>query len=259
MFKVFLAIIILGWITPASASDRECNGLGLKQAFGFINIQKVTACFLYTETGAGREGQLSRDPDGVSVYSISESEKSALVYEFPYAGTKGKINDAFILSADDAHDEMLFVIHSIETPSSWDTTSDVYDVSVMKVKSGILVRDQVISRFFDFGGDLTDGYGIPYYVYPYKDRASVEKAIRSPVFKAVNSSDSITGTIKEKTFLYDGDTEPTLQAPSKMYLVKGDQITVKDSMAGWCKVSYAGKEKLIAMWVQCKSIAFPKN
>ena len=259
MVKVLSAILILASITTAAASDRECNDLGLKQAFSSINVQGVMACFLYTEAGVQQEGQLSRDPDGVSVYSISKSGKSALVYEFPYAGTKGEINDVFLLSVDDARDDMLFVIHSVETPRSWNTVSDVYDVSVIGLQDGALVQDRKLSRFFDLGGDLVDAQGAPSYIYPYKDRKSVEDAIRSPAFQAVNSSASIKGTIKEKTFLYGGGAEPTMQDPSKMYLIKGDQITVEDSMAGWCKVSYAAKTKLITMWVQCKSIVFSKN
>ncbi|MNP37927.1 hypothetical protein D3C76_1314040 [compost metagenome] len=129
----------------------------------------------------------------------------------------------------------------------------------MRLQNKALVKDQAVSRFFDMGGDLVDAQGMPSYIYPYKDRKSVEEAIRSPIFQTVNSSNSIKGTIKEKTFLYGGDTEPAMQDPSKMYLIKGDQITVEDSMAGWCKVSYAVKTKLITMWVQCKSIVFPKN
>ena len=41
-----------------------------------------------------------------------------------------------------------------------------------------------------------------------------------------------------------------------MYLIKGDEVKVEASMAGWCKVSHITKIKPNTMWVQCKSIAF---
>jgi hypothetical protein len=77
------------------------------------------------------------------------------------------------------------------------------------------------------------------------------------VFQVVNSSTPVEGTIKEKTFLYGGDSEPAMQDPSKKYLIKGDQVMLEDSVAGWCKVSYVAAVKPITMWVQCKAIVFP--
>uniref|UniRef100_UPI00200C9B14 hypothetical protein n=1 Tax=Pseudomonas sp. MWU13-2100 TaxID=2935075 RepID=UPI00200C9B14 len=102
------------------------------------------------------EEKTSSDPDGVALYSVSKAEEPRLVYEFPYAWTKGKINDAFLLSEEGGHDKMLFVIHSIWTPRSWDPVSDVYDVSVIRLQDGALIRDQKLSRFFGMGGDLVD-------------------------------------------------------------------------------------------------------
>ncbi len=259
MIKFLLLILFFVSAATAVAGDRACSDIGLRQAYPSIEVRGITACFVYTKTDVQYEGQLSRDPDGISVYSISESEKPTLVYEFPYAGTEGKINDAFLLTVDGVHDEMLFVIHSIETPRSWESVSDVYDVSVIKLQGEVLIQDLKLSRFFRLGGDLVDTQGRPTYIYPYKDKKSVEETVRSPLFHAINASTPIEGTIQEKSFLYGGDSEPAMQDPSKMYLIKGDQITLEDSMAGWCKVSYAAKAKLIRMWVQCKTIDFPKD
>ena len=258
MFRVFSLVLVVASFTMATASERDCNELGLKQAFSPMWVQEVKACFLYTETDTQQMNQLSREPDGISVYSLSGSKKFTLVYDFPYAGTRAEIDDAFFISVDE-YDEMLFVIHRVETPSSWDAVSDLYDVGVMKLKDGALVKDQALSRFFDLGGDLVDPQGKLSFIYPYKDKKSVENAVRSPLFRTVSSSSLIRGTINEKTFLYGGDAEPAVQDPSKKYLIKGDQVSVEDSVAGWCKVSYATNAKTISMWVQCKSIVFTNN
>lgn len=257
MIKILSIILFLVSITTAAASDRACNEIALDQAYRYIDMRGTRACFVYTKTDEQYGGQLSRDPDGISVYAISKSGKPTLVYELPYAGTKGKVIDAFLLSVDGGPDEMLFVIHSIETPRSWDAVSDIYDVSVIRLQEETLVQDKKLSRFFDLGGNLVDAQGRTTYLYPYKNKKTVEEAVRSRLFDAIHSSTPIEGTMQEKSFLYGGELEPFLQDPSKMYLIKGDQITLKDSTAGWCKVSYTTKTKPITMWVQCKSIKFP--
>lgn len=151
------------------------------------------------------------------------------------------------------------MIHSIETPRSWDTVSDIYDVSAFRLQDGGLARDQKLSRFFGMGGDFADSQGVFTYKYPYKDKVSIDEAVRSPLFHAVYFSKAIDGVIKEKTFLYDGDSEPGLQNRKKMYLIKDDRVSVIDAMEGWCKVSYAGKAEPIIMWAQCKKINFSES
>jgi hypothetical protein len=151
---------------------------------------------------------------------------------------------------------MLFVIRSIETSRLWGSVSDVYVVSVIRLQDGALIHDRKLSRFFDLGGDLVDTQGHPMYIYPYKIQKAVEDVVRSPLFYAIHSSIPIEGTIQESSFIYGGELEPDLQGLRKMYLIKGDQVIVENSMAGWCKVSYLEKAKLITKWVQCRSIVF---
>jgi hypothetical protein len=260
MIKVIcVAVIFFGVLEVAIASGDECGGIGLLQAHKSTVLHGSSVCFVYSKTSSQDGLKLSRDPDEISLYAISESERPELLYEFPYAGTQGKINDVFFLAIEGAAEEMLFVIHSMQSPKSWDTKSDIYDVSVIRHQGGILIRDQKLSRFFDLGGDLVDTQGKSTYLYPYKDKKSVEGAVRSALFRAINSSTKIMGTVQEKTFLYAGDSEPALQDPKKAYLIKGDQVTLADSMAGWCKILYQGKAKLITRWAQCKSIVLAEN
>jgi len=251
-------IVFFGYLlgSTAVASNDGCSGIGFRQAYNSMDVHGVKACFVYTKAAVQTEGQLSRDPDEISLYSVVSSENPKLVYEFPYAGTEGAIIDAFFLPAAGTLEEMLFVIHRMETPKSWAPVSDIYNVSVIRREGDTLLLDQKRSRFFDLGGDAVDEQGRSKYVYPYKDKRSVEAAVGLPLFHTIMADKKITGTILEKTFLYDGGSEPLLQSSSKMYLIKGDRVLVEDSMAGWCRVSYQAKVKIIVKWAQCKSINF---
>jgi hypothetical protein len=254
-------VIFFGYllVSTATAGSEGCSGIGLREAHSSMDVHGVKACFLYTKADVKTEGQLSRDPDEISLYSVIPSKDPELVYEFPYAGTEGAITDAFFLPVAGAVEEMLFVIHRMEAPRSWDPISDVYNVSVIRREGDALLLDKKRTRFFDLGGDTIDEQRRSTYIYPYKDKKSVEAAIGSPLFHSIIDNKKITGTILEKTFLYDGGSEPLPQNSSKMYLIKGDRVLVEDSMAGWCRVSYQAKVKIIAKWAQCKSINFSAN
>jgi hypothetical protein len=244
--------------TKISNANR-CSGIGLREAYRSMDVDRVNACIVYTKTNSQAEGKPSREPDGISIYSVALSGTPKFVYEFPYAGTEGRIIDAFFLPAKGGVEEMLFVIHRLEAPKSWDSASDVYNVSVLKREGDTLLLDQKRTRFFDLGGDTVDEYGHPTYTYPYKDKKSIETAIASPLFHTVAADEKVTGTIMEKTFLHGGDSEPLPQHSSKMYLIKGDLVLVEDTTAGWCRVSYQTKVKTIKRWAQCKSINFSGN
>lgn len=250
----FMLLYLL--VCPNFAFGQMCDEVGMRQAYQSVNLVETTACFVYKKTPAEKEGQLSRDPDGIAIYSYSKSGGKNFIYEFPYAGTKGRINDAFVLFVSSVSKEMLFVIHSIEAPKAWDVLSDVYDVSVFVFEGGDLVRDEAYSGFFDMGGDMNNAEGLLSYVYPYKNKGSIENVVRSALFEVAGVSPFVGGVVTEKSFLYGGDFEPLIQEPSRMYLIKGDEVKVEASMAGWCKVSHITKIKPNTMWVQCKSIAF---
>jgi hypothetical protein len=234
----------------------KCSDIGLREAFSSIDVDRVNACIVYTKPDLQAKGQLSREPDGISLYSVVSSEKPKLVYEFPYLGAEGIITDAFLLPVDEGGEELLFVVHRMEMPREWDPVSDIYDVSVFRFEADTLLLDKKLTRFFHLGGDDVDKKGGITFVYPYKDRKSVEKAAGSPLFHAILAGKVINGSIMEKAFLYDGGSEPLLQYSPKMYLIKGDKVLVEDSWAGWCKVSYQAKVKIVDKWVQCKSISF---
>ncbi len=253
-----LIVLFFGCLLGATAiaSDEGCSAIGLREAYGYMDIHGVKACFVYTKAEVKTEGQLSRDPEEISLYSVAPSENPKLVYEFPYAGTEGTITDAFFLPVGGKGEEMLFVIHRMETPRAWDPVSDIYDVSVIRLEGKTLLLDRDRTRFFDLGGDSVDEQGRSAYTYPYKDKKSVEAVVGSPLFYSIIADKEITGTILEKTFLFDGGSEPIQQSKTKMYLIEGDRVLVTDSTAGWCKVSYQARIKMITKWAQCKSINF---
>lgn len=246
---IFLSTLVM----PAFVFGHVCDGIGNGQAHKALSMGGMTACIVYEKAPILKDGQLSRDPDGLAIYSVSKSGAQKLIYEFAYAGTTGKINDVFVLYDDATSNEILFVIHSIEAPRSWDVLSDVYDVNVFVLMENGLIRDKHRSGFFDMGGDMSGSDGEVSYTYPYKDKESVEMVFRSGLFKVLHAPFAVGGIVKEKSLLY---AEPVMQEPSKMYLIKGDQVMIGESMAGWCKVLYRGKTKPITMWMQCKSIAY---
>ena len=120
----------------------------------------------------------------------------------------------------------------------------------------MLIHDQTLSRFFNWGRDFANTQGRPTYLYPYKNKKAVEEVVRSPLFRVVHLSTPVEGVIRDKTFLYGSDSEPSMQSPKNRHLIKGDRVTVKDATPGWCKVLYAGKAKPITAWAQCKTINF---
>jgi hypothetical protein len=240
----------------AIAGDEGCGSIGLRNAYRAMDMQGVKACFVYTKAEVQIEEQLSRDPDGISFYSITPSESPKLVFDFPYAGTEGKISDAFVLPVSGVSEKMLFVLHRMETPRAWDAVSDIYDVSVVRLGKDSWFLDKNYTRFFDLGGDLVDEQGRLTYTYPYKDRSSIEGAVRSPLFYALVEGKEIMGTILEKAVLFDGGSEPLQQSSTEIFLNDGERVLVKDSTAGWCKVFYQVKAKTDVKWVQCKSIGF---
>jgi hypothetical protein len=258
MIRFLLPVFLIFSFITVGATEIACKDVKLNQAFQAISMKGEVACFFYKKDSSQLENGFENDPYGVSVYSVRGAESSSFMYELPYAGTAGKINDVFRLFVNGSNDERIFVIHSFEAPGSWDVVGDVYNVSVIKHHNGALVHDTKLSRFFDLGGDVFDSNGRPIYIYPYKDRSSVEKAILTPIFQVINSSAVVEGVINQKTFLYAGDSEPSMHDSSKAYLIEGDRVTVTDSMAGWCKISYPVKEGPAFKWVQCGAITFKK-
>jgi hypothetical protein len=234
----------------------KCSGIGLREAYSSMGLDRANACIVYTKTDFQIEGEISREPDGISIYSVKSSEKPKLVYEFPYLDIEGVITDAFFLPVGEVGEELLFVVHRMKIPKASDLVSDIYDVSVFRLEADTLSLDKRLTRFFHMGGDEADRQGRITYAYPYKDKKSVEKAAGSPLFRAMLAGNVANGSIVEKAFLYDGGLEPLLQYVPQTYLVKGDKVLVEDSWGGWCKVSYQTKIKMITKWTQCKSISF---
>jgi hypothetical protein len=245
--------------TTKISDANKCSGIGLREAYSSMNVDRVNACIVYTKTDLQANAKLTRKPDGISLYSVIPSESPKLVYEFPYLGMEGVITDAFFLPVGEGREELLFVVHRMEIPRAWDPASDIYDVSVFRLEADTLLLDKKLTRFFHLGGDEVDKQGRTTYAYPYKDKKSVEKTVSSPLFHAILTGKVITGSIMEKAFLYEGGSEPLLQYAPNMYLIKGDKVLAEDSWGGWCKVSYQTTIKKITKWTQCKSINFSES
>jgi len=50
------------------------------------------------------------------------------------------------------------------------------------------------------------------------------------------------GRVLERAALFDGEAEPDRHAPTEMYLVAGDRVSVVDSTEGWQDFLLGGEE-----------------
>ena len=258
MNKTLVAMIVLCFGTAAFGNEL-CSDIGLRSAYKPVTFGDSWMCFVYTSDMSEANGKnISVDPDGLAIYSVAKGRRPQLVYDLPYAGTAGKINDAFVVAFDGDEDKKLFVLHSAEAPGSWDAVGDVYDVSVINIGSSEVVLDRALSRFFDLGADIVDAGGGIKFFYPYKDRRSVEKAINSPIFRSIRTSLPVDGVVTGKTLIYNGALEPATWEPSIKYVAKGVHVTLEDSSAGWCKVSFTENLKRSQMWLLCEAVEFSK-
>jgi hypothetical protein len=251
------AVAVLGLIAlalKAGASQNDCSALGLEQAFPAIGKEAVAVCFLYTKTPPDYEGQKSQNPDGIAVYSVAAAATPTNVYELPYAGTVSEINEVFVWEGVGG-EQLVFVLYSFVAPMPWDVIGDIYGVAVVRIEGKSAIEDAKLTRFFGFGGDLISSGGQVSYVYPYKDKAALQKVIRSELFRAVSVSEPARGKILERAALFGGEAEPDRHAPTKMYLIAGDRVSVVDSTEGWCKISYLAAKKAVK-WLDCKLIRF---
>ena len=252
-YKIY-AFVLIFLSATANSKQHNCTQYGREVAFPSVVSQGVTICFVYTETPQEYDGQLSRPADGVAVYAATDLGALPIPFELPYAGTPGKVVDAFVVADEMFGGERIFVVHSFMTPRSWEVVGDIYSVSVFLIEAGVLVRDENASRFFDFGGDLIrEEVGLRF-SYPFKTRKDVELIIQSSLYRARADQREIYASVSEKAFLYEGDLEPFIQVKAKKYLIKDDRVLVLDATAGWCKVSYGPPETNIVMWLQCKSL-----
>jgi hypothetical protein len=251
IINVMVTILHMAFST-AVAESRTCEGIGMGQAYQTILMNETAVCFIYAESSEAEKGALSTPAYGMYIYYVSRVGRLTFAQELPYAGTKGRIHDVFLSHAAGA--EALFIIYSIEKPRSWDSISDIYGVSVLGFHGDTLIQDKKLSRFFGMSGDFSELQSGEYYSYPYKKRASIEEALRSPEFLLTASIIPVKGVVKAKAFLYGGDLEPTVK--TRMYLIGGDQVMVQDSTEGLCKISYAAKKKTITKWILCSMIDF---
>lgn len=257
--KKLCQVAAIAWAMTAATISAEgknvsCAAVGYEQAFSSLTKEEVTVCFFHVPTPPEQAGQLSKDPDSQVVYTTSELEGPALVYELPYAGTQGKIVDAFFLNDNVLHDVALVVIHSIDSPRSWDTVGDVFDVSVFRRKGTAFSRDEQLSRFFDMGGDRVDAEGRKIYEYPYKNRHSIDSAMASVLFQGIAGGLTNKGMVLGKAAVFGGDIEPSGERLENVYLPKGESVDVLDSVAGWCKVNSSLKSNSTPIWLLCTSL-----
>lgn len=148
----------------------------------------------------------------------------------------------------------LFVIHSNDSPSRLASVTGLYDVSVFDFSENNLTYNKKASDLFGLSGDYVNEQEELFHIYPYKTRESVQAMIDSYLFKLADTTTSLNGRIKRKTFLHrDTPTSDSLEKTSS-YLIENDKVQIKDTSIGWCQITFSSKTKSTTAWIKCSDI-----
>ncbi|QSQ51502.1 hypothetical protein [Xanthomonas translucens] len=240
----FLLAAIFSLPLVLHAKESSCGNSALKEASKPLYSRDFTFCFLFTTPEEG----VPTDPAAISVYYSSGKTKPVFLYELPYSGTESRIEDAFLVPTDGG--ERLAIIHSSDTPSTFEIVSQLYDVTVIDIGRNPPSLNETAKHFFDFGGDFADANGKVIYKYPYKTRDTVIAALKSKIF-GIGPNGKLAATVKDKALLYP---EPNSREKTKSYLIQGDKVSVEDATSGWCKIRFQAKAKQIVKWMDCSSL-----
>lgn len=255
--KIYVALTLCIFLTcEAPASENNCSKLGLKEAFSETTFKDSVVCYLFVKTTDNESDTsgLSVDPDGISIYSLVKGKEAERLVDLPYAGTNGKIVDAFTSSADEGGEPKLYIIHSFELPSSWEALSDIYNVTVLSAKGDNLVVDKKASRYFGMGADLTNANG-HIFQYPYKSKEGLQSALNSLLYKKIMLSATIKGRLIKKTPLYLGEFEPIFHEQTSLYKEKDSAVLIDDSTKGWCRTKNLKSQTTINVWLECSALS----
>ncbi|KAB7769646.1 hypothetical protein CKY51_05725 [Xanthomonas maliensis] len=143
--------------------------------------------------------------------------------------------------------ERLTIIHSSDTPSTFEISSRLYDVTVIDVADGHAAVSEAGRKFFGIGGDSVSSDGKVNHRYPYKTRDKVIAALNSKIFD-LPAGAGLAATVTDKAFLYP---EANSRESSKSYLIAGDRVTVLEASTGWCKIRFRSKNTSIIRWLEC--------
>lgn len=123
------------------AKEPSCKKLALKEASNPIYAGDFTFCFLFTPPEEG----VPTDPEAISVYYSPEETAPIFLYELPYSGTESRIDDAFLIPENGG--ERLAVIHSSDTPSTFEIASRLYDVTIIDIDKSRPSLNEKAKRF----------------------------------------------------------------------------------------------------------------
>jgi hypothetical protein len=230
------------------AESLECAKLGATAAHPPLVADRVVMCMTFEPV----THQGFSEPPEIAVYAAYENTTPEKIYTLPDARTQSVIESAFTGTL--AGEQIFLVLYRMSTPSTWEFTSDIYGVSAFRVVNSALAHDAALSRFFDMGGDRSASNTSFSYTYPYKTRDSINRALSTRLLRSLMANSSLSGTVITKAFLYEGGDEPDVLPLSKMYLLKGDHVTVQDATAGWCKIKYVKKADTINKWMRCSAL-----
>lgn len=222
----------------------------------FPSLVRENEIFVFDEVPIEKEpgGTSTTEQIGIDInlFDCSSATKK-LVGQLPFLASTGKIRAAFFAKTGKNSKVRLFVIHSVEirADTGLKYSGDYYTINIYKKSTKGYIRDEQISSYFGDGGDiLSNDYKELAYTFPYKTELSIVEKLATENYRNWVAGTPTTLTTNKKTLIYPG---PVLAEPTKMFLIKGDEVKQEAVQAGWLSVMFkTPKGKEIRGWIKCE-------
>jgi hypothetical protein len=235
--------------------DTSCSIIDGGDARVPLSVNNGILCFKLQPVLDKQGNPLLSEESQIYIYFVGKGRAIVKIRELPYLATTGIIEDAFLLDVNRDKKKDVVIIHSAEITTYTGTckASPWYTVIILKQIGSYFEYDERASNWFGYGGDLCkDDIDTIIYVYPFKTKNSIKKAITvSPVASFIVEDTPKVATVKRKSWLYDDGARGL---KTKKYLIDRDKVTINKVQANMCQVSYSGEEKSLRMWLKCSDL-----
>jgi hypothetical protein len=253
IIKFIFAFIILAGNSLAIGSTL-CAVIDGEDAREPLLVSNGVFC-LKLQPAFDNDGKVLPDEEQqIYAYFIQQNQKITRVSNWVISG---EIGDAFNLDVDKDGKEDVVVVNAneINTYTGTCISSPWYSVSVFKqIKSGF-EYDRRASEWLGWGADICDEKDPAekvIYVFPYKTKEAIDKALStSPFVSFIVNDAALSATVIRKSWLYESSTVAT---KTNKYLIAGDKVIVEKFMAGLCKITYTGSKNPLQMWLLCNAL-----
>ena len=255
-FKLlFLCFALSG--SSLAIGETTCSNINGKDANKPLSVDNGIFCFKLQPAQDHNGNILPGAEPEIRIYFIKSGRR---VLEIKDWAVPGIINDAFNIDVnkDGKRDVIVISSNEIRTYTGTCLVSPWYSVSVFTQNVSGFEYDRRATEWVGWGGDLTKVQELCdenelIYVYPYKTKEAVEKALSSsPFVSLLENNTALPATVVRKSWLYESSTVAT---QTKKYLIAGDKVMVDEVTASFCEITYTGGKKPLQMWMKCSDLS----